>query len=382
MTHGKQVGWSALTAAALVGLALLWSSSWLVALAGLLTIATLLYARRLHAERAALAAIAGALMLWALSNLLPTPLRWGSGLVAMALLLAAALMALLEGEPQRGNRAFRQLSLAATLLAYGSAQLTMFRLQEGDLWLLMMERGAVALLGLAIFFLVRRALARQRQPLVRRLALSSTLLYVFYLALLLSPLEETIQTTNSDLLLLASVSLWASLVALLIAASWLPNKARVENRPSKRPLPGWRSTLNDYLTLMKYRVASLLLLTTLGAMVVAARGWPGWALVGWVMLGGLFSVGGAGALNHYLDRDIDADMGRTSLRPLPAGRIAPWKALLFGLVLSVLQFLLFWFKVNPLAAWLSTGGLLYYVIIYTIWLKRTSTQNIVIGGAA
>jgi len=102
----------------------------------------------------------------------------------------------------------------------------------------------------------------------------------------------------------------------------------------------------------------------------------------WTLVGGALASGGAGAINHYVDRDIDAIMTRTRRRPLPAGRVAPEYALLFGIVLSVLAVYVLTAFVNPVAAVLSLSGNLFYVFVYTIWLKRTTPQNIVIGGAA
>ncbi len=140
--------------------------------------------------------------------------------------------------------------------------------------------------------------------------------------------------------------------------------------------------LRDYVTLTKPRIISLLLVTTAAPMVIATRGWPnGWTLL-WTMVGGYLMAGGANAINMYLDRDIDAHMPRTSLRPIPSGRMSPLHVLTFGLVLGTASFALLAALVNPLSAILSLAGLLYYVFVYTRWLKRTSPQNIVIGGAA
>jgi protoheme IX farnesyltransferase len=127
---------------------------------------------------------------------------------------------------------------------------------------------------------------------------------------------------------------------------------------------------------------SLLLITTFGAMIVAAAGMPPPGLVFWTLLGGALMSGGAGAINHYLDRDIDPIMGRTAWRPIPAGAVEPMQALWFGIVLSTLSFGLFALFVNVLSAVLALIGLLVYVFVYTLWLKRTSPSNIVIGGAA
>jgi len=127
---------------------------------------------------------------------------------------------------------------------------------------------------------------------------------------------------------------------------------------------------------------ALLLVTEYLAMVTAARGWPGLGLSLVALAGGACAAGGAGAINCWYDRDIDAIMGRTRGRPVPAGRIPAGHALAFGLLLTGLAFALFWVEVNPLAAWLSLLGGLFYVLVYTVWLKRSTSENIVIGGAA
>jgi protoheme IX farnesyltransferase len=145
---------------------------------------------------------------------------------------------------------------------------------------------------------------------------------------------------------------------------------------------GVRQRLRDYVTLTKPRIISLLLVTTWAPMVIALRDWPnGWTLL-WTMLGGYLMAGGANAINMYIDRDIDARMPRTALRPIPSGRMSAAHVLGFGLTLGAASFALFWLLVNPLSAALAMAGLLYYVFVYTRWLKRTSPQNIVIGGAA
>jgi heme o synthase len=140
--------------------------------------------------------------------------------------------------------------------------------------------------------------------------------------------------------------------------------------------------LRDYVTLTKPRVISLLLVTTLVPMIIAARGWPGGWVVLWAMVGGYLMAGGANAINMFIDRDIDAHMGRTALRPIPSGRMSPRHVLAFGLVLGTVSFAIFALALNLLSALLALAGLLYYVFIYTRWLKRTTPQNIVIGGAA
>jgi protoheme IX farnesyltransferase len=144
--------------------------------------------------------------------------------------------------------------------------------------------------------------------------------------------------------------------------------------------PRTRRLVNDYVELTKPKVQSLLLLTTIATMYVA--GDPSPLLVFWTCLGGYLSAGGAGAVNHWFDRDIDAQMARTANRPVPSGRVAPSAALAFGCTLAALSLLELSLVVNPLAAALSFSGFLGYVFVYTVWLKRRTPQNIVIGGAA
>jgi heme o synthase len=154
---------------------------------------------------------------------------------------------------------------------------------------------------------------------------------------------------------------------------------RAETAPSAA---GVRQRMADYVTLTKPRIISLLLVTTAMPMVVAAGGRPdGWTVL-WTMVGGYLMAGGANAINMFIDRDIDARMERTRLRPIPSGRMSPAEVLAFGIGLGVVSFALLGIAVNALAAWLSLAGLLFYVFVYTLWLKRSSPQNIVIGGAA
>jgi heme o synthase len=143
---------------------------------------------------------------------------------------------------------------------------------------------------------------------------------------------------------------------------------------------GVRQVVADYVTMTKPKVQSLLLLTTVTTMYVA--GDPSLALVFWTVLGGSLASGGAGAVNHWYDRDIDARMARTATRPVPSGRVSPGAALAYGIALAALSFLVLSMAVNLLSAVLALLGFLGYVFVYTMWLKRTTPQNIVIGGAA
>lgn len=143
-----------------------------------------------------------------------------------------------------------------------------------------------------------------------------------------------------------------------------------------------RATIFAYIALTKPRIIELLLVTTFPAMVVAADGIPNLWLVLATLLGGSLAAGGANTINCYLDRDIDAIMGRTHGRPIPAGLIAPERALAFGVTLSVVSFVFLSLTVNLLTALLALSAILFYVLVYTLWLKRSTVENIVIGGAA
>ncbi len=149
-------------------------------------------------------------------------------------------------------------------------------------------------------------------------------------------------------------------------------------RPRVRAL----DTARAYIALTKPRIISLLLVTTVPAMIVAERGMPSLWLIALTLVGGTLAAGGANTINCYIDRDIDGIMARTRKRPLPAGSISPEGALLFGVALGCASFSILAIGVNLLSAALALAALAFYVVVYTIWLKRSSAQNIVIGGAA
>jgi heme o synthase len=151
-------------------------------------------------------------------------------------------------------------------------------------------------------------------------------------------------------------------------------------RSSASAVSGARQLVSDYVELTKPKVQSLLLFTTVTTMEIA--GSPSISKIALTCAGGYLSAGGAGAVNHYYDRDIDAQMKRTATRPIPAGRVAPRAALAYGIVLAALSFVLLSLTVNVLAAALAFTGFVGYVGVYTVLLKRRTPQNIVIGGAA
>ena len=140
--------------------------------------------------------------------------------------------------------------------------------------------------------------------------------------------------------------------------------------------------IGGYIALTKPRIIELLLITTVPTMVVAEGGWPSLGLILITLVGGSLAAGGANAINMYIDRDIDALMERTKTRPLVTGLIKPRSALVFAVILEIAAFAILWAGANLLSGLLAISATLFYVFVYSLWLKRTSKQNIVIGGAA
>ncbi len=183
-----------------------------------------------------------------------------------------------------------------------------------------------------------------------------------------------------------SVLIWAAMVALATVSRRLSAHARVDGEPETEDPRATDTTLKDrvtaYYRLTKPEIIFLLLITTVPAMVLAARGLPPAWLILATLVGGALSAGSANAINMYLDRDIDQVMKRTRRRPLPAHAVSPDQALRFGFALGALSFFFLAITVNVLAAELALAAIAFYVFVYTMWLKRSTPQNIVIGGAA
>lgn len=211
-------------------------------------------------------------------------------------------------------------------------------------------------------------------------------------AALLLPLQVvlgglTVTSLLEPLLVVAHLGAATLILVFLTLATqraWLADAGGPEARSSGRgPLGAFVDWLRDWVELTKPGILSLLVLSGLVAMVVAQGGTDlDWGLVAWTLVGGGAAAAGASALNNYLDRDIDERMYRTRDRALPDGRVRPRSALVFGLGLSAVAFVLLTAYVNLLTAVLSMGGIVFYVVVYTWWLKRHTSQNIVIGGAA
>jgi len=234
----------------------------------------------------------------------------------------------------------------------------------------MLHRYVAAAVGVVVAFAVAGAWRRRRDiPGLGAAAIATGVLFVVQVAIgALNPL-----TGFSPVPLGAhpavATALWCATVALAVLA-WRPVSAEAT------------TTVRDVIALTKPAIMSLLLVTALGGMFLAAGGVPPFHLVVATMIGGAFASGGASALNHYFDRDLDELMRRTRKRPLPGHRVSGRLAIAVGLILNVLSFAVLALVANVVAASLAIAGTLFYVFIYTLWLKRTTVQNIVIGGAA
>ncbi|MFN8471672.1 MAG: heme o synthase [Anaerolineae bacterium] len=247
----------------------------------------------------------------------------------------------------------------------------------------MVHRWAVAGVGVLLLYLLVATYRTRRETPLLPIAWAVAVVYLVQIAF--GALDVAWQTPPATrvLHLGAGTLVWGALVVMTMLAYALPtprrDAAQAADATERR---GIGKTIGLYVSLTKPRVISLLLVTTWAALWIASPTPPSWGLVFWTLLAGYLAAGGANAINQYMDRDIDLLMGRTARRPIPSHQIAPRNALVFGIALGVLSFALYVFFVNVLSGVLAMIGLLFYVFIYTRWLKRTSTQNIVIGGAA
>ncbi|MEF3275390.1 MAG: heme o synthase [Chloroflexus sp.] len=242
--------------------------------------------------------------------------------------------------------------------------------------------GFAALLSIWMAVEVRRRLPATAQTTTIALAVSR---YTPTLPLLaaLALIGWFIPTGGHLLSLTAATLLWAGALAVAVALYRAPlTFATAVPASVARPKPAWRMVVADYISLTKPKVISLLLVTTLTTMFITEAGLPSWWLVLWTMIGGYLAAGGAGAINCAFDSDIDVNMGRTSRRPVPSGRISARAAFIFGVVLSVLSIIVLWVFTTPLAAFFALLGIIYYAYFYTSLLKRSTWQNIIIGGGA
>jgi protoheme IX farnesyltransferase len=239
----------------------------------------------------------------------------------------------------------------------------------------------VATLVVATWVVARRT--QWAHPTVTRLAGYAAGLVAVQVALGMANVANRLSALTVVPHLTVGALVWGTMVALVLHADrFAGTGVRDPAEPEPAPPRTARQSAKAYFLLTKPRIIELLLVTTVPTMFIAARGVPSPWLMAATLFGGALSAASANVLNCYLDRDIDALMRRTARRPLPAHRVDPADALRFGLVLGVAGFVWLWATVNLLSAALATAAILFYVFVYTIGLKRRSTQNIVIGGAA
>jgi len=250
----------------------------------------------------------------------------------------------------------------------------------------LLHRGMAALIGVLIIAgLINVVRRHRRNPAVRATVALTLTALALQVAVGAAAVRLHLPAALRGLHLALATAVWAGTVVLAVLASRLPlvdEPVGLRGAAARSPRRPARDVVRDYVSLAKPRIIVLLLITALGGMMIASRGWPSTGLVILTLLGGALSAAGAGAINCWIDRDIDGEMYRTRRRPIPDGRIAPAHALAFGISLGVGAFVLLAFWVNVLAATLAVSGLLFYVFVYTLWLKRSTAQNIVIGGAA
>lgn len=249
-------------------------------------------------------------------------------------------------------------------------------------WVHMGHRFVVALMSVHLLMLLRRAWRTQRTQ--RGILIAATLTVVLYFSQALVGAMKVSTQFPIPLLGLhvaSAAAVWAAAVVLWALVGFAARDPQDEEREAAEPLDK-RQFLQDLFSLTKPIIVALLLVTTYGGMVMGARALPSLTLTFWTLLGGALAAGGSGAINQYIDRETDQHMSRTSRRPIAAGRLTPAEGLAFGLSLLVLAFFLLANFVNLLAAVLALAGMVYYVVLYSMWLKHATVQNIVIGGGA
>jgi len=298
-----------------------------------------------------------------------------------------------------GAAVFAQMLLGSWVTGTGSGlAFADFPLMRGTLWPGVLSGGeavqlAHRLLAAAVALLVAWTALRIRRTAVtsrvRRLARLAVALLVVQIALGAANVWSRLSALFVVPHLAVGAALWAALVLLYLAirrsAATQPSTAGAElpaRSEGAAPASSLGRSLRAYLALTKPRIIELLLVTTVPTMVLAQRGVPSVWLMAAVVFGGSLAAGGANTINMYIDRDIDDLMRRTRHRPLPRHAVAPERALAFGIALSVASFIWLTVTVNLLSALLAASAIGFYVFVYTLWLKRSTPQNIVIGGAA
>ena len=238
----------------------------------------------------------------------------------------------------------------------------------------------ISLVGIASVLMVavfRKVWRDQREQRVI-LPLTTILTVMFFGQALVGAIQVT-QPDAGHLVFLHGLTTWALWISLLL----LVYASGVLIRDEIKPVVFDRKQrAKDFFALSKPLIVGLLLITTYGGLVIGGKQWPSFSLTLWTLLGGALAAGGSSALNQYIDRELDKNMQRTAKRPLADGRLTDAEGLAFGLGLSLVSYYVLASFVNALAALLSLAGIIYYVILYSVWLKKATVQNIVIGGGA
>ena len=249
-------------------------------------------------------------------------------------------------------------------------------------WVNMAHRALVGLGSIFMLVLLRNAWRSQRSQ--RGILSAATLTVVLYFSQAFVGALKVSDNFPAYLLGLheaSSGAVWAAAAVTVILVG-LANRSQAEEEAEAAIEVDKAQRTRDFIALTKPLIVVLLLVTTYAGMVVGARELPSLSLTFWTLVGGALAAGGAGAVNQYIDRELDQRMTRTAKRPLASGRMTPAEGLAFSLALLVISFYLYMGFVNMLAALLSLAGMIYYIFIYSVWLKRATVQNIVIGGGA
>jgi heme o synthase len=244
-------------------------------------------------------------------------------------------------------------------------------------WIHLLHRFLAAVAAVMMILVLRYAWREQRDHQIL-LPLTSVTAILFFGEAFVGAMR-VVKGFPSDLAALhtvTAIALWISLIAMVLVAG--STAARLQDIPSL----DIRQRLKDFFALNKPWIVALLLVTTYAGLVVGGKAWPPFWLTFWTLSGGALAAGGSSALNQFIDRELDKRMQRTSMRPLAASRLTPAEGLAFGLSMCLTSYFILATLVNFLAALLSLAGIFYYVVLYSLWLKKATVQNIVIGGGA
>lgn len=296
--------------------------------------------------------------------------RWSLGILALsfALMVSGTLVSKMDA-----GRVCQSWPLCNGVLLPASA---------GE-WLNIAHRFIVfsAALGLAALF--RQAWRTQRSDTPVLVSTTAAVVLFFSQALLGARMTPNAPDYLLALHTATAAGFWAAIVVQTISVGLSTRSAQDEQEDLQVVrVRSFKQLAGDLLMLTKPVVVALLLVTTYAGMIIGLESWPSFWLAVWTLLGGFMAAGGSGAINQYIDRFDDVKMQRTQKRPIPSGRLAPGEGLAFGVGISLASFYLMVAMVNLLAALLSLAGIIYYVLIYSIFLKKTTVQNIVIGGGA